>query len=197
MYLSSQDGNFGTSVSLYNKTKQTTTSWYHNGFVTPLLNDCRLTWHDGKDHYNWVMKNDETPLSTDKRHPNYNIQLSIDKRTGIHPFSIESTELKKIKAVQKQIDDIKQSIEKWVLKIQSVLSFSSPTSKSTTIGNLTKKRKLVQNVDHIPILKAGKMQTNNIRSSQRSSATYLTTTVRNTDPDKKLNNMDDVLGQKL
>ena len=124
MYLSSQDGNFGTSVSLYNKTKQTTTSWYHNDFITPPVNDCLSIWHEGKDHYDWVMKNDETPLSTDKRHQNYSTQLPIDKGARRNPFSIENTGLKKIKAVQKQIDGTKQSIEKGLKQISSISFFT-------------------------------------------------------------------------
>jgi len=164
--------------------------------IPPPVNDCLLILHDGKDHYNWVMKNGETLLSTDKRHANSSTQLPIDTETSRKPFSIEITELKKKREAQKQIDGKKQTIEKRVDKKQSVLSFSSITSKSNTIGNVTKKRKLVPNVDHVPIVNDGKMQSNNISSSQISSATYLTTTFTNTNIEEQLNNMNDDLIKK-
>ena len=98
------------------KTQQTTTHWYHNGFIPPPVNDCLLILHNGKDHYNWVMKNDETLLSTDKRHADSSTQLSIDKETRRNPFSIENTELKKTKAVQKQIDGTNKQLKKGLMK---------------------------------------------------------------------------------
>ena len=57
--------------------------------------------------------------------------------------------------------------------------------KSITIGNLRKKSKLAPNVDHVPIVDAGKIKMKSNNSSQRLSATYITTTLAKIDLDKR------------
>ena len=66
MYLSGEQNNSGTSVFLYNKTKDTTTHWYHDGFITPPEKDCLLIWHNGTDHFNWIKPKGDSKLSFGK-----------------------------------------------------------------------------------------------------------------------------------